>query len=267
MIFLAPPFDSRWQNENVFNRVCELEGEIYREVKSRRTLRFKFADKYFFAKIHFGIGWREVLKDLTQLRLPIVSARNEWDAIRKLNQLNLDTMTAVGYGSEGLNPAKIRSFIITEELKDTVTLEDFCRDWIEVAPRFKTKLAILVELANISRTMHGAGMCHRDFYLCHFHLHRSSLANGKPRLSLIDLHRALIKKNLAKRWLVKDIAGLYFSAMEIGLTDRDKLRFIKLYSGLSLRESLRDAQGFWTAVEARATKLYEKEKRLRRVVK
>lgn len=266
-MFLAPPFESQWANEKAFDKVCELEGEVYREVKSRRTLRFRFAEQYYFAKIHFGIGWREVFKDISQLRLPIVSARNEWDAIRKLKQLDLNTMTPVGFGSEGLNPAKIRSFIITEELQDTVTLEDFCLNWANNPPSFNTKFALLNELAHISRTMHNAGMCHRDFYLCHFHLHRSSLAGGKPRLSLIDLHRALIKKNLAKRWLIKDIAGLYFSAMQIGLTKRDKLRFMSLYSGMQLRESLRDADGFWAAVDERANKLYEKEKRLRLAIK
>lgn len=261
MIVLSEPFKSLWHKKETFHEVRKLEGEVFREVKARRTLRFVVDEKYYFAKIHFGIGWREVFKDLLQFRLPIVSARNEWIAIAKLKQLDLDTMNTVAFGQEGANPAKIRSFIITEELTDTTNLEEYCGDWHRQPPAFTTKLALIKKIAHISRIMHDAGMCHRDYYLCHFHLDPSSLNTNKLKLSLIDLHRALIKKSLAKRWLIKDIAGLYFSSMEIGLSARDRLRFMKLYSGDSLRNCLEDKDDFWACVSSRALKLHAKDKR------
>lgn len=259
MKYLAPQFEAAWSGKEPFIEVSKLEGTIYREVKSRRTLRFKFIDKYYFAKIHFGIGWREIFKDIAQLRLPIIGARNEWDAISKLAELNIDTMTPVAFGSQGLNPARLKSFIVTEELKDTIPLEDYCKPWNKQKPDFKTKNELLQILANVSRVMHSSGMCHRDYYLCHFHLHPTRSQDGQLKVSLIDLHRALISKKLAKRWIVKDIAGLYFSAMDIGLSERDKYRFIRLYTGQSLRKSLLDSDGFWASVKNRATKLYAKE--------
>lgn len=261
MNYLAPPFDAAWDDKSAFGEVCKLKGTIYREVKSRRTLRFKFSEKYYFAKIHFGIGWKEIFKDISQLRLPIIGAKNEWDAINKLTELNIDTMTVVAFGSKGINPATLKSFIVTEELTDTIPLEDYCRSWREDKPAFKTKVELIEKLANISRVMHRGGMCHRDFYLCHFHFHPDRCSDGQLKVSLIDLHRALISKSLAKRWIIKDIAGLYFSAMDIGLTTRDKYRFINIYSGIPLRESLQDQDRFWAAVTARATKLYVKESR------
>jgi heptose I phosphotransferase len=36
-------------------------------------------------------------------------------------------MPLAGYGKRGINPAKIQSFVITEELTNTASLEDFCR--------------------------------------------------------------------------------------------------------------------------------------------
>jgi len=75
---------------------------------------------------------------------------------------------------------------------------------------------------------------------------------------LIDLHRALVKEKLAKRWIIKDIAGLYYSAMNIGLTRRDFLRFIKYYSKGSLRMSLTRDKNFWRRIEQRAQRMYEK---------
>ena len=77
-----------------------------------------------------------------------------------------------------------------------------------------------------------------------------------PKLSLIDLHRALIKRKLSVRWTVKDIAGLYFSAMDIGLTRHDLLRFIKYYGQADLRQSYLQKQDFWNAVQERARRMY-----------
>ena len=51
-------------------------------------------------------------------------------------------------------------------------------------------MQLVMLLAGIARCMHGAGINHRDFYLCHFHLARESLARGPLRCHLIDLHRA-----------------------------------------------------------------------------
>jgi hypothetical protein len=84
-------------------------------------------------------------------------------------------------------------------------------------------------------------------------------ARGEP-LTVIDLHRALCKRNLAKRWVIKDLAGLYFSSMDCGLTRRDLLRFIRRYQGEPLRDCLQRELSFWQAVERRALRLYAKDR-------
>ena len=77
-------------------------------------------------------------------------------------------------------------------------------------------------------------------------------------LYLIDLHRALIKNPLALRWIVKDVSGLFYSAMEIGLTQRDCYRFMKTYDGTSLRDALVDNGAFWSSVDKRARAMHRK---------
>ena len=81
--------------------------------------------------------------------------------------------------------------------------------------------------------MHANGINHRDFYICHFLLDVSAdVYRQSPqalRLSLIDLHRVQLRKRTPSRWVVKDIGGLYFSSMRIGLTRRDLYRFMKVY--------------------------------------
>jgi heptose I phosphotransferase len=106
--------------------------------------------------------------------------------------------------------------------------------------------------------MHRAGINHRDFYLCHFHLDETSLPEPLPRCYLIDLHRAQIRGRTPRRWRVKDLAGLYFSAMDCGLGQRDLLRFMRHYSEGGLRTALGVERGFWQQVERRALMLYRK---------
>jgi len=108
--------------------------------------------------------------------------------------------------------------------------------------------------------MHENGLNHRDYYLCHFLLDRSAGAMkdtvSLPRLSLIDLHRVQIRKHTPSRWIVKDIGGLWFSAMRTGLTRRDLYRFMKLYKNKSLRDTLQDDGKFWSRCRLRAYSLY-----------
>jgi len=102
---------------------------------------------------------------------------------------------------------------------------------------------------------------HRDYYICHFLLDVSASWETGIKASLIDLHRAQLRKKTPRRWAVKDVAGLYFSAMEIGLTQRDLFRFMKVYSGKPLRETLEKDAAFWRAVDSTAERLYAKEQR------
>src|SRR5690606_4283685 len=103
--------------------------------------------------------------------------------------------------------------------------------------------------------LHDGGVCHRDFYLCHF----LQDAEDPLKLYLIDLHRALIRRRLGRRWIVKDLGGLYFSALDIGLTTRDLLRFLRVYSGKPLRAALREDGRFWEDVRLRALALKRKQ--------
>jgi heptose I phosphotransferase len=113
--------------------------------------------------------------------------------------------------------------------------------------------------------MHTHGMNHRDYYICHFLL---DISGGRDRVdpetlkaSLIDLHRAQIRKKTPRRWIVKDVAGLYFSAMDMGLTQRDLFRFARVYLDKPLRETFAADSRFWSAVNQTAERLYAKEKR------
>jgi hypothetical protein len=277
MIELAPAFASGLPGDvDPFNYIMQLDGELYRDVANRRTLRFELGGKRYFLKAHYGVGWKEIFKNLLQLKLPVVGARNEWQAIQRLEQLGVATMTLVGYGERGSNPAKRQSFVITEALEETESLEDFCAAWEQDPPvttaGIRLKRELIKRIAKISRIMHSNGINHRDYYICHFLLDVSGdvltvppsslrlslidLHRVQLRLSLIDLHRVQLRKKTPERWIVKDVGGLYFSSMRIGLTRRDIYRFMIEYRGKPLRATLAEDARFWSSCRLRAYSLY-----------
>lgn len=237
----------------------DMDGEVYRLTRDRKTVRFEHDGRGYFLKAHFGVGWGEVLKNLVQLKLPVLGAGNEWLATHLLKTLGLPTLTAVACGfGDGLW-ARRQSFIVTRELRGLASLEDYAAqphrgDRSEARRRRQ----LVRKVAATARTLHGNGLNHRDFYLCHFLLD-PAVAGGDTPLYLIDLHRAQVRRRTPRRWRIKDIGGLYYSALGASLTRTERLRFVKAYTGSgSLRAALAD-RSFWAAVERRAHALRRAE--------
>lgn len=257
LLFINEPFRSLWSGRDPFVSVESLQGEVFRELEARRTLRTEVDGRGYFVKIHRGVGWREILKNLVSFRLPVLGAGNEWRAIKRLAELGVDTMHGVAFGQRGRNPATQHSFIVTEELAPTVSLEDFCRDWPVSPPPVALKRALIRRVADMAGRMHRGGVNHRDFYICHFLLHLDPEPTiGSFKLSLIDLHRAQVRSKTPRRWRDKDLASLYFSALDIGLTRRDCLRFLRDYFRQPLRAILRDYAALLVALEREAERLH-----------
>ena len=243
--YIGPELSDWFSPVQLFQQVDQLEGEVFRQVARRRTIKVSLGAENYFVKIHHGVGWGEIFKNLLQGRLPVLGARNEWLAIKALRAAGVPTMEGVLYCESGGNPALKRSAILTRSLENRISLEDY-----EAGnPMIKRYLIELV--ATMAKRMHGAGVNHRDYYLCHFLLDQRS---EEPQLNVIDLHRAQLRTKVPQRWLVKDLGGLLFSALEKGMTKRDLLRFVRVYSGdLS---TLRINKALWRSVICRARKLY-----------
>ncbi|WP_416422100.1 lipopolysaccharide core heptose(I) kinase RfaP [Pseudomonas sp. App30] len=261
-LILAEPFKTLWAGRDPFEAVEALQGEVYRELEARRTLRTEVDGRGYFVKIHRGIGWGEIVKNLVTAKLPVLGAGQEWQAIERLQQAGVATMTGVAYGERNSNPADQHSFIITEELAPTVSLEDYSINWRTEPPQPRLKRALIAEVARMVGMMHRAGVNHRDCYICHFLLHTDKPVTPDDfKLSVIDLHRAQTRPAITRRWRNKDLAALYFSALDIGLTRRDKLRFLRGYFQQPLRQVLKDEARLLAWLEGKAEKLYARKLR------
>lgn len=256
MIFLTEILAKAWQNRDPFDVLFSLEGEEYRRVKSRRTFRFEIDGQGFFAKVHRGIGYREIFKNLFSLKLPVAGAENEYRALLRLKEFGIPAMEVAGFGTRGRNIAHRESFLVTRELKNMQSLEEITLHWAETPPDSALRHTLIRRLAETSGAMHRAGINHRDCYLCHF---LTAVDDPEKTLHIIDLHRAQCRQKVPYRYQVKDVAGLLFSSMNCAITRRDVLRFVRLYSRTPLREEFARNGKFYCDVARTAEKLYRKE--------
>jgi len=251
-VTLLEPFATLWQGKDPFAEVERLQGRVYRALEGRRTLRTEVNGRGYFVKIHHGVGWREIVKNGLTGKAPVLGAGNEWRALQRLHAAGVATMRAVAFGERGCNPARRHSFIITEELAPTVDLEAVGKQWRAV-PAVRQH-ALIAAVAATTAAMHVAGVNHRDCYLCHFLWHQDG-PDDPIRLSLIDLHRAQTRGDVPRRWRNKDLAALYFSALDLPLTRKQRLRFLRGYFQRDLRDVLRDEACLLAWLQHKAEKL------------
>lgn len=259
-LFLRDDLAQCWRDEDPFECAARQHGVVYRAREGRRTLQFELNDHSYFLKYHGGIGWSEIIKNLSQGKWPILGAFSEVHAIRTVAAAGIHTLAIAGYGQRGLNPARRESFLVTDELVGTLSLEELGERWRRVpgAPAFKW--ALIRRVGEIAKAMHDAGVNHRDFYLGHFLISRAAVEreDGRAALHLIDLHRSQVRSRVPRRWRVKDIGGLYFSTARLGLTHRDLLRFVRAYTNMPLRAALQDKARLLDASRREGEKIYRR---------
>lgn len=58
MVELKAPLSTLWRGKDAFEEVKTLQGEVFRELETRRTLRFELDGKTYFLKWHKGTSER-----------------------------------------------------------------------------------------------------------------------------------------------------------------------------------------------------------------
>jgi heptose I phosphotransferase len=204
-------------------------GQVAKNVlRERTTTRLDLTDadgtpRTLYLKRHARPRVWEIVKPLFRLTRPIVGARNEWDAILRFHEVGIATMVPVALGE-----ANGRSFLVTEGIAGCEKLTA----WMQTHKHalHNGELAalrkIVAGVADVARTMHTAGLHHQDFYLTHLMVPQNMSAEP---IHVLDLGRARHQPRLARRWIVKDLAQLNYSAADVSASDR--LRFLTRYLG------------------------------------
>ena len=255
-IFLTEEVKGLFSSGDPFSIAENIEGEVFRKTANRITKEFVFEDNRYFIKLHYGVGWKEVLKNILKLRAPTISASPEWKALKKLRLLGIDCPEPVGIYSTGINPANVKSFIITKSLINTISLEEALQKDKFQKLNFSEKKEFIEKIATISRNLHSNGINHRDYYLCHFHIDEN--LDVEKKIYLIDLHRAQLRSFVPSRWASKDIGSLIHSAMGFNLNEKDFYRFMRTYFQCSLKEALQAHSKFLRTSRNRAFRMFMK---------
>jgi heptose I phosphotransferase len=204
-------------------------GQVAKNVlRERTTTRIDLPDadgttRTLYLKRHQRPGLWELVKPLLRLRRPIVGARNEWEAILRFHCVGIATMVPVAIGEAGG-----RSFLMTQGIERCTKLTA----WFKAHPHalhngeLRSLRQIVAGVADVARTMHVAGLHHQDFYLTHLMVPERGPTGP---IHVLDLGRVRYQPPLAKRWIVKDLAQLNYSASALSASDR--LRFLSRYLG------------------------------------
>jgi heptose I phosphotransferase len=150
----------------------------------------------------------------------------EWENLKALSALGVAVPEALAAGS-----GRQGSFLMTKGIEGGVPLDDFLSERFRFPVARKDlplKRRLLRDAASLARTLHEAGLCHRDLYLCHLLV----APREDHRLVLIDLQRVGAAFPFRSRWIVKDLAALHYSAPPSAVSRTDRFRFLKAYLGI-----------------------------------
>jgi heptose I phosphotransferase len=214
-----------------------LSGMVVRQIDSRITSRIELGDLVIYLKRHGTPHWRERLVPLLRFSRPLLGAEPEWRAILEFHRLSIPTVEPVAFGLDGEG-----SFLATLEISAKCDLKSWVREclnrtrpngeWQRVDLALGVRFA--QSLASIVARIHGCGFHHQDLYLNHV-LWSSDATNGDPDLRIIDLGRVAYARFFRRRWILKDLAQLHYSAA--GVPGTVQMRFLRRYLGRRLLKS------------------------------
>lgn len=259
--------DKLFGNDEPYAVASALQGETFRELEQRRTLRFSYQGQTYFIKQHAGSTLKEILKNYAQLKKPVSGAANEWFALLHLASNGIHCARALAFFDDEKPLLRRRSFIVMSDLDTHIDLETFTLS--NAWPRLgkAQRRALIKAVAKTARKMHDAGIAHRDFYLCHLLVPQQQLDAledaGQPGAAsldvyLIDLHRATYRQTIATRSIEKDLGGLFYSVLDIDISWPELVYFIRQYSGGSAKQAFAKNRRLWHNAWRRGVAIYRR---------
>lgn len=214
------------------------QGMLLRTLPDRENWRLELtqghARRALYLKRHRQRSLAHWLRARLGIGPGVTAGRTEAENAIHLQQSGIDAMRLVAFG-EGLHRNGLaESFVLTEELTGFTQLDHFLRRRFAPAtaqPQRDRQLERLIRsVAVVAAHFHRAGFNHRDFYCCHFFIRERRL--GEFEVRLIDLQRVERRRRLRRRWIVKDLAQLAYSAPNERITCTRRMAFIKHYLGV-----------------------------------
>lgn len=215
-------------------------GRLLRALPDRENWRLELHDAQLglraaYLKKHHVRTWRQWLRARLGWGPRASAGRVEATNVARLEADGIAAMRVIAFGERLHGNGLLESFVLTEELTGFTQLDHFLRrrfgECDACRPRPDGDLqALIAAVADVARRFHAAGYNHRDLYCCHFFI-RESLP-GRFQVNLIDLQRVEHRRRFRRRWIVKDLAQLAYSAPRERISWRHQIAFVKRYLGV-----------------------------------
>ena len=203
-------------------------GHTVRCVPTRRTIAVAVDGSHVFGK------WR--------LRRP-ASAAAEWHWLHLLPLLGIRTAQPIVWIGDRRRNLLVTAAVPGKAL-DAWAVEAARAGWLPQLVGYACR-----EVAPAVRRLHDHGLVYRDLYWNHlFAVDPRDDRTGAP--VFLDCERILRPRCLWRRWVVKDLAGLWAS-VPVPIDRRDALRFLRNYLGESLHAHRRSL----VAIAAKAARI------------
>lgn len=151
----------------------------------------------------------------------------EREAIEDLAAAGVGVPRVAAFGEEWGILFERRSFLTTEEIRDSQSLErrlPECFTGPATSTALHARRDFIHRLAEFIRRFHATGRRHRDLYLCHI------FCSDAGEFRLIDLAR-VSRPLLQRRFRIKDLAQLHYSSPARRFSRTDRMRFYLTYAG------------------------------------
>lgn len=155
---------------------------------------------------------------------------HEFETAQILKLSGIKTPKTIAYGQQWGTIFEKRSLIITEKIPDADALERKLPDYFQgrvTTENSKSRRDFIAKLAGFIKKCHETKYRHRDLYLSHI------FYNDDGDFYLIDLARAFKPIIFSRRFQIKDIAQIYYSAPGKYFSRTDRMRFFLNYTGQS----------------------------------
>lgn len=181
-----------------------------------------------YVKRYLPLPFKERVKNLFSLKRGFNNAFHEWNALLAFHRHGLPTIMPVAVARSGNRSCNI-----------TLGIRNYIRGSEIFAPDSPLTTGerkdVVKQIAWFAAKMHACNMAHQDFYLVHMFFDKDDYTT----MYLIDLQRVVLAKRLSRRWLVKDLAQLIFSARGLFSADEIKLfmlEYVTNYNAISTKK-------------------------------
>jgi len=221
------------------------KGHCLRALPDRENWRLELEDANgrlgAYLKKHHTRGLLSRLRGWFELGAGRTPGQVEAMNVTRLKRDGISAMQLLAFGQKLHPDGRLESFVLTRELAGYEQLDHFLRARFEKTTqdgptrRDAALLRLIARVADVAVRFHGAGYNHRDLYCCHFFIQETD--DDDYAVNLIDLQRVEHRHRWRRRWVVKDLAQLSYSAPRDRIRCTHKMAFIKRYLGVGkLRE-------------------------------